>query len=372
MADRANRTYYLVVISLFICLLLSFAVYYLTENALNEPSGVSETCYDGTVIYGEDPMARFLRSVYQNETSITRVRNYDYRLFGIVNHKNVVAGRNGFLFEIKDEATDYDYLKDYLGKAAFTEAESAAILTELNRRKDTARDAGAEYLLVIIPNAQSVYGENMPAYFGLINRETRLSRLGSYLSANGFTSYLDMTDSLKAHKDLGVLYNNTENSLNARGVYITYRTVYDRFSPEIRENTMPVTRETLSFREHHTEGKAIAKQAGIESTALNNTVSLSNDTPFLYKYKHNSGGLTTTTLKPAVAQGQSVSLLLQFTHNWEKLQSEPFYSNTFYKVTYQHGLEYDEEVFEKATASVVIQFIYEYELDMLLSAEPTS
>lgn len=362
------RAYHLFVAALFVCILLSFTVFYVTQNLFSKSSDIADTCYDGTVIEGTDPINGFLRSVYQNKNSIARVREYEYRLFGIVNNGNVISGKEDFLFEMKNEETGYDYLRDYLGKSAFTEEESAAILAELNRRRTEYGEMGAEYLLVIIPNSQTVYGEYMPPYIGNISKNTRLSRLADYLGQNGFVSFVDLTEPLKNAKSAGLLYNNTENSLNALGVYYAYRAVYDRFSDTVRATTTPVTKEDLSFYEHRTAGKAIAKAAGLEETVLNNTVSLSNNTAIYYTYLMNTGGITKTVLKPAVAQGQSTSLLLQFSRNWEKLQSEPFFSNTFYRVTYQQGLEEDEAIFAEAQPSVVIQFLYEYELGSLLPA----
>lgn len=362
------RIYHLFFTALFICILLSFAVFYITENMFSKPSDMEDSCYDGSAIEGSDPVSRFLRSVYQNKNSIARVRQYEYRLFGIVNNGNVISGKEDFLFELKNEETGYDYLKDYLGKSAFTEEESAAILAELNRRRTEYAEKGAEYLLVIIPNAQSMYSEYLPLYIGNISKNTRLSRLSDYLVQNGFGAFVDLTEPLKAAKPSGLLYNNTENSLNALGVYYAYRAVYDRFSDTVRATTAPVTKDSLSFYEHRTAGKTIAKAVGLEETVLNNTVSLSNSTAINYTYLMYTGNVTKTALKPAVAQGQNSSLLLQFSHNWEKLQSEPFFSNTFYRVTYQLGLEEDEAVFDEATPSVVIQFLYEYELASLLPA----
>lgn len=367
MENPDTRAFHLFVTALFVCILLSFAVFYVTEDVFSG-TATADTCYDGSVITGSDPIRQFLRTVYQNENSIARVRKYEYQLFGIVNNGNVLVGKEKFLFEMRNEETGYDYLKDYMGRSAFTKEESAAIFAELARRQAAYAETGTEYLLVIIPNAQSVYSEYMPGYIGSISKNTRLSQLSEYLVQNGFSSFVDLTGPLKNAKSAGLLYNNTENSLNALGVYYAYRAVYDRFSDSVRATTTPVTKDSLSFYEHRTAGKAIAKAAGLEETVLNNTVSLSNSTPIYYTYLLNTGGVTKTVLKPAVAQGQSSSLLLQFSNNWEKLQCEPFFSNTFYRVTYQLGLEENETVFAESSPSVVIQFLYEYELESLLPA----
>lgn len=367
-----QRTYYLFVVAFFVCLLLSFSVYFVVGDALGTKSSTAPACYDGSVIEGKDPVRRFLRAVYQNESSLSLVRRYEYRVFRVVNHDNVIAGRKNFLFEVKDPETGYNFLEDYIGHAAFDGEESAAILKELCRRQSYYREKGAEYLLVVIPNAQTVYSEYMPGYLGGIGKNTRLSRLeeylGSHTAADGtkFRNFVNLTDELCAQKGEGLLYNNTENSLNALGAFVAYRAVYARFSPNVWATTPPLTRSELSFSRYQTAGKSIAREAGLADTVPNETVSLSNDTVMNYTYLLNTGGVTRTALKPAVAQGQKTLLLLQFSSNREKLQCEPFFSNTFSKVTYQLGFAEDDTIFEQAKPQVVIQFLYECELELLL------
>ncbi len=369
-----QRTYHLFVTAFFVCLLLSFSVYFVVGDALGTENDIAPACYDGSVIEETDPVSRFLHVVYQNEASLSLVRRYEYRVFRVVNHKNVIAGRKNFLFEVNDSDTGYGFLEDYIGQAAFDEAQSAAILEELCRRQRYYRDKGAEYLLVVIPNAQTVYSEYMPAYLGNISKHTRLSRLeeyiGTHADADGerFRNLVNLTDELCTQKGEGLLYNNTENSLNALGAFVAYRAVYDRFSPNVWATTQPLSRSELSFSRYQTAGKEIAREAGLADTVRNETVSLSNDTAMNYIYLLNTGGVTRTALKPAVAQGQKTLLLLQFSSNREKLQCEPFFSNTFTKVTYQLGFAEDDAVFEEAKPRVVIQFLYECELDLLLPA----
>ena len=62
-------------------------------------------------------------------------------------------------------------------------------------------------------------------------------------------------------------------------------------------------------------------------------------------------------------------MLLQFSNTWERLQIEPFFSNTFSKVTYQTDLSDNPAIFEAAQPRVVIQFIYENQLSSLLPTE---
>lgn len=361
--------YHLVVITVFVGLLLSFAVVYMADMLLGEETPTP--CYDGSSFEEIDPLASFHRAVYQNETMLSVIHEYQYRLFGIVNSRLVVAGQNDFLFELKDEHTGYEYLTDYIGASPFSEAESAAILEGLQRRRDSYAERGAEYLLVILPNAQTVYSECMPAYCGEISDSTRLALLSTYLADRGFYDFLDVTEELKAAKQDGLLYNNTENTLNSLGLYYVYRTIYDHFAPFVSENAPPLEREALTFHRHLTTGKSAARKAGLAQVVKNQTVSLSNATELNYRFVYNEWDATTTIRLPFYIPSEvsgSPELLLQFSGAWDRLQIEPFFSNTFSQVTYQTSLQDDLRIFEAAAPRVVIQFVYESELSLLIDA----
>ncbi len=363
-----KNLYHLIVMTAFVGILLTGTIYYLTNAVFEQPDTVAEQCYDGSVIKGDSPVAHFRRSVYQSAASQDLIRAYQYRLFGIVDAPDVLAGQSGFLFETTDEENDYNYLEDYTGNLSFTEEESAAILKELQRRERLYAERGAEYLLVILPNSQTVYSENMPAYLGDIGT-TRLNRLEAYLADHDFSAFVNLTDELKSCKQYGPLYNNTENSLNALGLYYTYQSVCERFQPTVMSKTRTISRGDLSFYQHMTTGKAAARRAGLSDVAQNLTISLSNNTKLRYHVQQDDGWLTKTILKPPYDSPdiyETPPLLLQFSNSWERLQLEPFFSNTFLHVTYQTDLTDDTAVYEQAAPRVVMQFIYENELSQLL------
>ena len=360
--------YHLAVVAVFIGILISCAIFYFTESVLQPRTDVADSCLDGSSIEGERFVDNFNRAVYQSIRTQEKIRSDRYRLFGIVDDGNVISGKHNFLFEIYDEENNYSFLDDYLGKLTFTENEKARILSELQRRKASYAERDAEYFLVILPNAQTVYHDYMPAYLGGI-RQTRWDDLEAYLTANGFTDFADLSQSLTEARSEGMLYNNTENSLNALGLYCAYRSVCGHFDPAIMEKTRVIPRGDLSFYQHLTTGKAVARRAGLSDVVLNLTVSLSDNTKSNYRITQNTGLVTQTVLLPfeyPVGVNETPRLLLQFSNEWERLQLEPFFSNTFSNVTYQTNLADDAAIFAQSSPRVVIQFIYENELSWLL------
>ena len=314
MMKKELSVYHLIVATVFAGLLLTFGIFYAINILVDGENSIAPACYDGTVIEGDDPISVFDRSFYQNTDRLTFIHKFQYQLFGIVNHPQVIAGEKGFLFDAFDEETGYDYLADYTGNYQFSEAQMAAILSELQRRKELYAARGCEYYLVILPNAQTVYSEYMPAYYGNISADTRLAVLDRYLMEHGFDGVIDIRRDLISAKSDGWLYNNTENSLNALGLYHTYRAVYRCFSAEVAESTELLERESLEFYYHQTTGKQLAKKAELSDVLENRTVSLSNSTRLNYRFINNGGAATTIKLPFYVSSEGSGSpeLLLQF------------------------------------------------------------
>lgn len=368
MTEKKPSLLQLLTATLFVGLLLSFALFYLIHTFFGHDSKEAPTCTDGSVIAGEDFLAKFDRAVYQNADTQTKIREQQFLLFGAVSHPNVVAGDNNFLFEIENADARYNYLEDYLGLSGFSQTEHAAILSLLERRTASYAARGAEYLLVVLPNSQTVYSENMPSYVGQIG-DTRLKRLTEYLAAHGFENYLDLTQSLTSYKSEGTLYNNTENSLNSLGIYYTYLSVCRYIQQNLVTPTYVIPRDSFSFYRHLTTGKTVARSAGLENVVQNLTVSLSNNTKLNYETTLAQGRVTQTKLPGEdlpLGISATPTILLQFSNQWERLQAEPYFSNSFTKVTYQTNWVDDPAIFELASPSVVVQFVYEYQLSWLL------
>ena len=365
--EKERSIFHLLITALFIGILLSFAIFYLICTAYEHDHDMADACLDGSKIEGEDFFSRFDRAVYQNKQSLSRIRDCNYLLFRSINDPNVIVGDNDFLFEIHDTESDYSYLSDYLGESAFEERELAAILSLLQNRKQSYAARGCEYLLVVLPNAQTVYSENMPSYVGT-PQNTRLSLLEKYLVANGFDGMLNMTEDLIGYKERGLLYNTTENSLNSLGLYRTHLSVCSYLSQHYSIQVPTPTH--YEFYTHRTAGKAIAQRAGLGDTVSNLTVSLANTNIRGYETVYQSSYATKTVLDGQdhpLGAIETPPILLQFPSSFEKLQSEPFFSNVFSEVTYQTNWYDDPATFAEASPEVVVQFIYEYQLSALVS-----
>ena len=366
--QKPNRLQHLISASLSVCLLLSFTISFLTNSAVGRDNLLSSTAYDGSVLPAATPIDRFNRIVLQNDSAATAIKSLEYHLLSTVQSDNVIAGKQGFLFEIEDKKTGYNYLNDYQGKLHFSNEEKRAILKELRRREEMYAAQDADYLLVIIPNSQTVYSENMPNYIGDMTDRTRLDDLDTYLRGHLFNSYLNLTDALLAAKADGPLYHNTENALTSLGLYYLYREICATVAPSLLGDEI-IAREELSFMTYETAGRRLSKQAGLTDIVKNYTVALQNDELNDYSTLFVSGYISKTMRLPRdggeiLADGPS--LLMQFSDAGSRLLAEPYFSCTFDHVTYQSNLFENSFSYELAAPNLVIQVVYEYELSNFL------
>ena len=298
-------------------------------------------------------------AVYENEDLKNAITELNFKIFHRVDNDNVIVGADGFLFEHTDEKSGYGYLLDYQGELAFSEAELEKIKSNIELRRSAYESAGCEYLLVVIPNSQTVYSENMPFYYGAMSDSRRLSVLSEYLSQSGTDCFFDVTSELLAAKKEGLQYNNTENSLNALGAYTVYSAIIDRLGAE-----KEVVLSPSDFYRHLDTGRAVARSAKIEHIVYNKTVSLSLKIDPRYEVSHQYENFKITTMK-----GSDVSVLVEYGNEWNRVILQPYLSNTFGTVAYKYGYKFSEFANSEAKPDTVIQIVCENELDTLFDEE---
>ena len=223
---------------------------------------------------------------------------------------------------------------------------------------------GKKYYIVVIPNLQSVYSEYMPDYCGEMSDNTLLSLIEKYLTARGFNGLVDLTDALKEAKAEGLLYNNTENSLNALGAYYVYEAIMSRMIEDNACDAEILNNEFFEFHTNYTNGKDLAVKAGIEKLIKNETVSIANPNEYTYTTVKLFEDLETTYIKSDYrSEGdESSSILIELSDEWDKIQLMPYFSSTFEITSYRVSHTFSKGALESSNPDVVIQFIHEDEL----------
>ena len=189
------------------------------------------------------------------------------------------------------------------------------------------------------------------------------SLCSDYLAQLGETAFLDLTPALIAQKESGMMYNNTENSINAYGAYRIYDSVMDMMNIENMSGVDRMERDDFDFYTRLTDGRTIAKNAGIEMIVKNRTVSLSDNAPENYRVISST---VSTTLTNKANMDEGTRIVVECTNSWDRIQLMPYFSNTFDTVIYHDSLSSDVQSILDLDVGLVIQIIRESELDRII------
>ena len=355
--DGMPRTLCIVLTIVFVGILLSFSVNIL----LSAYFGTDDYCsdyYDGSRRDGIF-FSSFADAFYKDPGMRELIVNVDYLLYGKLRSDSVLLGKEGFLFDVYDSESGYNYIEDYVGESLPDEAYLASLADGIAKARRIFTDAGSECIVVVIPNAQTVYGELMPDYFGEISDNTVLKRLSIYMDEIGAEGYVDMTDVLIGAKGDGQLYNNTENSLNSLGAYYVYRALIDAIPEDQGGEMRVIERSDLELSHHYTEGKTLARRAGIEDLHFNLTVSVDFGFSQNYSIFPRVNGVEKTYNNDF--SGGSV-VHLECINEWDKIMLGDYFSNSFRTVGCRVGATDTKNLFETIKPDITYIFVHEYQL----------
>ena len=124
----------------------------------------------------------------------------DYYVFHESAKRDVVVGKDGWLFYSGQQDNDEDPLGDYTGTDLFTPEELAQIADNLTHARDVMEARGGTFLFVISPSKARIYPEHLPERFGAMAEETRMDQLERYLGENTDLHILVTTTKLKDEK----------------------------------------------------------------------------------------------------------------------------------------------------------------------------
>ena len=351
----------------FIGVLLSGAVYY----GISVIMGHTELCdgyYDGEKY--DFGAAYRLDDVFYRSAPLRRdIMKLKYLLFGRVENEDIIVGDDGYLFDVYDTEYGYDYVRDYIGEF-YSDEELRALADAVKFRRDVFAAYGAEYRLAVIPNSQTVCSDKIPDYFGSISPDTRLARFSALMAEEGEDCMVDLSATFCPIPDAWQLYNNTENSVNSLGAYYIYRTVFESLPAKYTEGHWLIPFDSLRFITQLTDGRTLARRAGLEKVIRNRTVSLPSETTKKYITFGYFYDIEATYSKSEYRDEIPVkpTVLLEFLSGdeWDKILLSEYFSGTFGDVGYRFGHDLSTDAIGRFRPQVVIQFIHENELSALL------
>lgn len=314
---------------------------------------------------GKNGNEKRFREVFYGDGLIQSVGRYcDYRIFRHTNAEHVLIGKENFIFSTYDEKSGYDYLLDYVGGYAFTEAETDRIAYSLAEERQRYAELGTQYVVAVVPSSMTVCREYVPGFLGRQSENTRLSVLSTRLGSE--SAFLDLRAVMQENIREEMPYNNTEDSLNAYGAFSVYDAVMAHLDGSTQGEYSRISLEDIEFSVRMTEGREIAKKAGLQNVVQNRTVSLTDAMPRTYKTLR----LRETSVGTSRLDGMlnpSSCLVVEVPSEWDREQLMPFFSNSFDTVIYVPAGEKVEEVARAYHATAVVRILHEKDLGDLLT-----
>jgi len=163
-----------------------------------------------------------------------------YRCFGDSALSDVVAGREGWLFLAGElgGSRPLDYFRNLI---PFSPDELERSVVSLQKRQRELQQRGSRYLLLIVPNKDTVYAEFMPGWIRKAFSRSRLDQLAQRLGGEPW--FLDLRQALSDAKkeNSWPLYDKTDTHWNEFGAYWGYRAAIERLGrlfPEARPRAL--------------------------------------------------------------------------------------------------------------------------------------
>ncbi len=275
---------------------------------------------------------------------------------GVSPTPKVVLGKQGWLYY--DGELDENFIDIcYRSVKPFTVSELETWQTALTERQRWLAKHGISYLVVFVPNKETIYPEFLPDGVKKVRETTRLDQLVDYLRCNSTLDVLDLREALLIGKKRAQIYFRTDTHWNNLGAYIAYEQIINclaRRFPSLR--VMPLNSlhpfpsfqkmggdlaSMLGFVEEFPEGMTIK----FDLTAKSRKVNLLPEDPE-----------APPELQPFAMENQDPSLpkAVMFRDSFATLLV-PLLSEHFVRIAYVWSHEMKTDVILKEKPNVVIE-----------------
>jgi alginate O-acetyltransferase complex protein AlgJ len=187
---------------------------------------------------------------------------FAWNLLGISSAPESVVRADPWMFLRQDRV-----IEDFRRSDPFSYAELERWRVVLEARAAWLAARGSRFLLVLAPNKETVYAEDMPAWFTREPGPSRLEQLRAHLAKTSPLEVLDLTDTLVAHKRDGRLYHYTDTHWNDLGAFLAYRALAARLEPWF-PGLHPLEDRDLVHETRVTPGGDLARICGLKNELL--------------------------------------------------------------------------------------------------------
>lgn len=165
--------------------------------------------------------------------------------------KMVMIGRDGQLLYAAENTID-----DFRHRQLFSTAELTAIRGRVLAMRDEAASRGAEFVMIIAPNTQTIYPQTVPAAYTRLGERSRFDQVVDELQAAKVT-IVDPRPELRRQASTARVYHLTDTHWNDLGGFIAYTKLIQALSSS-RLHLTPKPMSDFSRREGWTQGGDLA------------------------------------------------------------------------------------------------------------------
>lgn len=145
------------------------------------------------------------------------------KLFAVSSVDSVIDGTDGWLYY-------KDTLNNYKGQKLLSEREINNVLHNILMIKEYVEQTGANFLLTIAPNKNTLYPENMPYYLRTkVSEERDAEKLAPALTENG-VNYADLFTLFREQDE--ILYFKRDSHWNTMGAHLVYNEIMEKLGRE--------------------------------------------------------------------------------------------------------------------------------------------
>lgn len=186
-------------------------------------------------------------------------QNWKLGLFHDRSVYRVMIGPNHWLF-----FSELRMVEHFLGMAKFTEADMAAWQKLLENRRDWLAKRGIKYLVVIPPDKQNIYPEELPTWLQQAMpkaRETKLDQFVKFMREHSTMPVIDLRQTLLDGKKVRPTYLSTDTHWNTYGGFLACQQLVDA-AAKLVPGVPPLRTEDFTFTNAYLENGDLGKMIG--------------------------------------------------------------------------------------------------------------
>lgn len=176
---------------------------------------------------------------YKNQ-AVNANSYFEYKFLGTSENDGVIIGKDDWLFYKGEDGKAY---LEYKRIKHYTDEELEILTSKIMSLKQKADSVGAKFIVMIVPNKETVYSEYMPKKVKVGDMQSSTDQLVDYLRNNTDLDIIWIKDDLinaksEANFDGRIIYQKTDTHWNELGAYVGVKKLLDDLSipaPELSE-----------------------------------------------------------------------------------------------------------------------------------------